>query len=111
MRSTTARIADVADTRDAVPLPGPRGLERAEGYGTIYTRKLLRRGIDIEQPGVIARTQPRTAGPPAPGPLTEISPPEGGNRGKQDSQAILAAPACFLMWSPNRAVSSPRSLA
>ncbi len=61
------------------------GLARRLSYGTIYTRKLLRRGIDIELRS--DRTQPRKAMPPDPGPLVEISPAEGGNGSKQDRQA------------------------
>jgi CIC family chloride channel protein len=48
------------------------GLARRLSYGTIYTRKLLRRGIDIEAPGEAGLTQPRPAVPPDPGPLAEM---------------------------------------
>lgn len=63
------------------------GLARRLSYGTIYTRKLLRRGIDIELPSDVGQTQPRKAMSPDPSPLVEISPAEGDNGRKQDRQA------------------------
>lgn len=61
-------------------------LGQADGVGAT-PQLYVRRGIDIELPGEAARTQPREARPPDPGPLVQISPPEGGNRSKQDRQA------------------------
>ncbi len=63
------------------------GLARRLSYGTIYTRKLLRRGIDIELPREAGQTQPQTARPPDQDPLVQVSPPEGNNGSKQDRQA------------------------
>ncbi len=62
-------------------------LARRLSYGTIYTRKLLRRGIDIELPGEAGQPQPPNARPPDPGPLVQVSPAEGDSGGKQDRQA------------------------
>ena len=61
-------------------------LARRLSYGTIYTRKLLRRGIDIELPRAAGQTQPRTARPPDQA-LVQVSSPEGKNGSKQDRQA------------------------
>ena len=66
------------------------GLARRLSYGTIYTRKLLWRGLDIELPSDVGQTQPRKAMPPDPGALVEISPAEGDNGSKQDRQADQA---------------------
>lgn len=63
------------------------GLARRLNYGTIYTRKLLRRGIDIKLPSDVGQTQARKAMPLGPGALIEIGPAEGDNGGKQDQQA------------------------
>ena len=57
-------------------------LARRLSQGTIYTEKLLRRGIDIEAPaGVGGRGGDSTS------PLVEISPAERGDRGRQGAQA------------------------
>ncbi|MGB6454990.1 MAG: chloride channel protein, partial [Streptosporangiaceae bacterium] len=61
-------------------------LARRLSYGTIYTRKLLRRGIDIELPGDPGHARRGTAPPPDP-PLVQVSPPERDDRGNQGEQA------------------------
>jgi chloride channel protein, CIC family len=63
------------------------GLARRLSYGTIYTRKLLRRGIDIELPGQAGQAEPRPVLPHEPGPLVQIGPPECDDRRHQDRQA------------------------
>jgi CIC family chloride channel protein len=58
------------------------GLARRLSYGTIYTQKLLRRGIDIEVP-----TGGRRRGGASLRPLVEVSAAERGDRGHQGAQA------------------------
>jgi chloride channel protein, CIC family len=59
------------------------GLARRLSYGTVYTRKLLRRGIDIERPGEDRKTEPHPALRPDPSPLAEVSPAERRHRRAQ----------------------------
>jgi chloride channel protein, CIC family len=63
------------------------GLARRLSYGSIYTRKLLRRGIDIELHGNVNQARRATVAEPDRGPVVQISPAERGHRGKQDRQA------------------------
>jgi chloride channel protein, CIC family len=63
------------------------GLARRLSYGTIYTRKLLRRGIDIEQHGNAGQARRATVAPPDRGPAVPASPAERSNRGTQDRHA------------------------
>jgi chloride channel protein, CIC family len=61
------------------------GLARQLSYSTIYTEKLLRRGIDIETPDRSGALD--AAAHPYDGPLVKISPAESGNRGGKGAEA------------------------
>jgi chloride channel protein, CIC family len=63
------------------------GLARRLSYGTIYTRKLLRRGIDIESPGEARQPEPPPVVRRDPTPLVEIRAAESDDRRQHGTEA------------------------